>query len=50
MYLLDQCGVVTVPGIAFGQHGDGYLRFSFATSVDIIKKGIERIKDGIKKI
>lgn len=50
MYLLDHCGVVTVPGDAFGQYGKGYLRFSFATSIDMIKKGIEQIKKGIKKL
>ncbi len=50
MYLLDKCGVVTVPGNAFGQYGEGYLRFSFATSIDLLKKGIERIKEGIKKL
>jgi len=50
MYLLDHCGVVTVPGDAFGQYGEGYLRFSFATSIDMIKKGIEQIKEGIKKL
>ena len=50
MYLLDQCGVVTVPGNAFGQYGEGYLRFSFATSVDMIKQGMEKIKEGIRKL
>jgi aspartate aminotransferase len=50
MYLLDDCGVVTVPGDAFGQYGEGYLRFSFATSSDMIKKGIAQIKEGIKKL
>lgn len=50
MYLLDHCGVVTVPGDAFGQYGKGFLRFSFATSIDMIKKGIEQIKKGIKKL
>ncbi len=50
MYLLDECGVVTVPGNAFGQYGEGYLRFSFATSVDMIKKGMEKIKEVIKKV
>jgi aminotransferase len=50
MYLLDHCGVVTVPGDAFGQYGEGYLRFSFATSSDMIKRGIAQIKEGIKKL
>ncbi|MFW5787860.1 MAG: pyridoxal phosphate-dependent aminotransferase [Halanaerobiales bacterium] len=50
MYLLDQCGVVTVPGNAFGQYGEGYLRFSFATSLEMIRKGMQKIKEGIKKL
>ena len=49
MYLLDQCGVVTVPGNAFGQYGEGYLRFSFATSLDKIEEGLNRIKEGMEK-
>ena len=50
MYLIDQCGVVTVPGNAFGQYGEGYLRFSFATSMDMIKIGMEKIREGMKKL
>ncbi len=50
MYLMEQCGVVVVPGTAFGKYGEGYLRFSFATSIDMIKKGFEKIKEGIKNI
>jgi aminotransferase len=50
MYLIDQCGVVTVPGNAFGQYGEGYLRFSFATSMDMIKMGMEKIREGMKKL
>jgi len=50
MYLIDQCGVVSVPGNAFGQYGEGYLRFSFATSMDMIKIGMEKIREGMKKL
>lgn len=50
MYLLDECGVVTVPGTAFGEQGEGYLRFSYATSSDMVKKGLEKIKEGIDKL
>jgi len=49
-YLLEECKVVTVPGTAFGAQGEGYIRLSFATSLDMIKEGIERIKKGIEKI
>ena len=50
MYLLEECKVVTVPGTAFGAQGEGYIRLSFATSLEDIKEGIRRIKKGIEKI
>ena len=50
MYLLEECKVVTVPGTAFGTQGEGYIRLSFATSLEDIKEGIKRIKKGIEKI
>jgi aminotransferase len=50
MYLLEEHGVVTVPGTAFGKQGEGYIRLSFATSLEDIKEGIRRIKKGIEKI
>jgi aspartate/methionine/tyrosine aminotransferase len=50
MYLLEECKIVTVPGTAFGAQGEGYIRLSFATSLEDIKEGIRRIKKGIEKI
>jgi len=50
MYLLEECKVVTVPGTAFGRQGEGYIRLSFATSLEDIKEGIKRIKKGIENI
>jgi len=50
IYLLEEYGVVTVPGTAFGEQGEGYIRLSFATSLEDIKEGIARIKKGIEKI
>ncbi len=40
--LLEQVGVAVVPGVAFGL--EGYFRLSFATSEDVIRDGISRIK------
>ncbi|MGO1470501.1 MAG: pyridoxal phosphate-dependent aminotransferase [Tissierella sp.] len=40
--LLDKAKVAVVPGIAFGD--DNYVRLSYATSLDNIKEGINRIK------
>jgi aspartate aminotransferase len=40
-YLLEQAGVAIVPGSAFGS--EGYIRLSFATSMDNLKNAISRI-------
>ena len=47
---LQDNDVVTVPGTAFGLCGKGYIRLSFATSLDEIKEGIMRIKSGIENL
>ena len=44
--LLEEQGVAVVPGIGFGS--EGYFRFSFATDLDTIKKGIARIEEFVK--
>ena len=40
--LLEEQGVAVIPGIGFGS--DGYFRFSFATDIESIRKGIARIE------
>jgi len=47
-YLLNEVKVATVPGDAFG--AKGYLRLSFATSMDEIKKGLDRIEEGLENL
>jgi aspartate aminotransferase len=42
--LLNEAGVACLCGTAFGQHGDGYLRFSYANSMANILEAIERIR------
>ncbi|WP_456386235.1 pyridoxal phosphate-dependent aminotransferase [Desulfolithobacter sp.] len=44
-YFLDEAQVASVPGAAFG--ADAFVRFSFATSMDVIKEGMERIKKAL---
>jgi aspartate aminotransferase len=44
--LLEQKGVAVVPGLGFGL--DGYFRFSFATDIETIEDGINRIADFVK--
>lgn len=47
-YLLEQAQTALVPGIAFGD--DRYIRLSYATSMDNIKKGLDRIEDALSKL
>jgi aspartate/methionine/tyrosine aminotransferase len=42
--LLSEAGVAALPGTAFGNHGEGYLRFSFANSLQNIEGALERIR------
>lgn len=44
-YFLDEAKVASVPGAAFG--ADKFIRFSFATSMEIIKDGMGRIKQAL---
>ncbi|MCK5304505.1 MAG: pyridoxal phosphate-dependent aminotransferase, partial [Candidatus Heimdallarchaeota archaeon] len=43
-HILYKAGVCCLPGSAFGPNGEGYLRFSYATSIIQIKKAIKQIK------
>jgi aspartate aminotransferase len=42
--LLNEAGVACLNGTAFGQYGDGYIRFSYANSLENILDAIERIR------
>ena len=41
--MLEEAGVATVAGTSFGIHGEGYIRFSYANSVDNIREAIRRL-------
>jgi aspartate/methionine/tyrosine aminotransferase len=41
--LLEDAGVAASSGTAFGEFGEGYLRFSVANSIENIKKALDRI-------
>ena len=43
-YLLNEAGVACLNGGAFGAHGDGYIRFSYANSLENILDAVERIR------
>jgi len=44
-HLLYNAGVAVLPGTAFGPYGEGYLRFSYATTLQNIEKAIKKINE-----
>ena len=49
-YLLNEGGVAALSGTSFGAYGKGYLRFSYANSVENIKRALAKIEDAMKRI
>ena len=47
--LLEQAGVACLSGTAFGEYGEGYLRFSVANSQENLNKALARIEDWVGK-
>ncbi|MEK7272144.1 MAG: pyridoxal phosphate-dependent aminotransferase [Nitrospirota bacterium] len=47
-YLLDEAKVAVVPGAAFGD--DRYIRLSYATSMENIQKGLDRIENALSNL
>jgi aspartate/methionine/tyrosine aminotransferase len=47
--LLEEAGVATIAGTSFGRQGEGYLRLSYANSVDNIRAATGRIRDWLAK-
>jgi len=46
--LLNEVKVAIVPGVAFGE--DSCARLSYATSMEAIKKGLDRIEEAVKAL
>ena len=42
--ILEDAGVAVTPGIDFGDGAEGYLRFSYASSLENIREGMDRIE------
>ena len=49
-YLLYEGGVAALSGTAFGAYGEGYLRFSYANSVENIQKALKRIEAAVARL
>jgi len=49
-YLLEEAGVAVLPGTAFGEGGEGYLRLCFANSMERIEVALERLSAALNKL
>ncbi len=45
--LLEEAGVAVLSGTAFGEHGEGFLRLSYANSAENLREGVRRIREYI---
>ncbi|MGP4040464.1 aminotransferase A [Gracilibacillus sp. D59] len=50
LQLVEEAKVALVPGSAFSQFGEGYLRLSYAYDIDTLKEGLDRIEPIISKV
>ncbi len=48
--ILKEAGVACLAGTAFGSFGEGYLRFSYATSMENIEEGVRRVRAFLEKL
>ena len=48
--ILEKCHVGVTPGIDFGKNGEGYIRFSYARSMENIIEGLNRIENCLNKL
>lgn len=49
-HILSDAGVAVLSGTSFGAFGEGYLRLSYANSVENIKKGLDRIRAFVEEL
>lgn len=47
--IMDEARVVTIPGIAFGMHGEGFIRLSFAAGDEDIRNGVRAISGILRR-
>jgi aspartate aminotransferase len=49
-WLLQDAGVASLSGTAFGEYGEGYLRFSYANSLENINRALQWIAEAVAKL
>ncbi|MFZ9870808.1 MAG: pyridoxal phosphate-dependent aminotransferase [Candidatus Kapaibacteriota bacterium] len=48
-FLLNEAGVACLSGTAFGAHGEGFIRFSYANSLENIEEAMHRVKAALER-
>lgn len=48
-FLLYEAGVACLSGTAFGAHGEGFIRFSYANSIENIEEALKRVREAVEK-
>lgn len=49
-YILNEAGVACISGTSFGEYGEGFLRFSYANSLENLQEALRRIRAAVEKI
>jgi len=49
-FLLENAYVACLPGVTFGNYGEGFIRFSYANSIENIEVALDRIKEVVSKL
>ena len=49
-FLLNEAGVASLAGTSFGEYGEGFVRFSYANSLENIEKALERIGEAVARL
>lgn len=47
--LFDKCAVVAAPGAAYGQNGEGFIRFSLTIAEDRLQEAMKRMRDNLPR-
>ncbi len=48
--ILEKAHIGVTPGIDFGENGEGFIRFSYANSIENIKEGLDRFAEFLKRL
>lgn len=49
-YMFEKCAVVIAPGAAYGENGEGYVRFSLTVAEDRLEEAMQRMRDNLPKL